>query len=59
VKVAYLRAIGENGTIDFVPILMEIAQSDPFVEPLGPNRFPVRQAATEAIRSIQARTKTQ
>lgn len=54
-----VRAVGEYGTPDLIPVLQEIARSDPYSRPTnnGNRSYDVRNLATKAIQSIQERAK--
>jgi len=56
-----VQAVGKYGTAEMIPMLQEIARSDPNSRLLdnGQRRFDVRDAATKAIQSIQDRAKAQ
>jgi hypothetical protein len=53
--------LGRFGIAEFIPILQDIAHTDPYSRPINEGkdrRFDVREAAVKAIQSIQDRTKT-
>ena len=55
-----VKELGRFGTPEYVPILQEIARSDPHSRPINEGkgiRYDNREAAAEAIQSIQERTK--
>lgn len=60
VRKAIIEAMGEFGTADMIPILQEVAHSDPSLRRLdnGTTFFDVRDAAARAIQSIQRRTNS-
>jgi hypothetical protein len=58
-------ALGTVGTVDDLALLRDLQRNDPLERPTGsdvrmpnekPTFFPVRDAATQAIRDIEART---
>jgi len=60
VRLPTIRALGRFGTAEWIPMLQDIARTDPQSRILanGQRRFDVREAATNAIRSIQERVQT-
>jgi hypothetical protein len=52
-----VETVGKYGTSEMIPILKDIAYSDPYSRPTldGKQRFDVRDAAAKAIQSIQER----
>jgi hypothetical protein len=56
-----VRVVGEFGSPDLIPILEEIARSDPYSRPKNDGqgrRFDIRELASQAIRSIRMRGTT-
>ena len=56
-----VRAVGDFGTPDLIPVLEDIARFDPYSRPKEDTqggRYDLRELAAEAIRSIQSRSKT-
>ena len=60
-RLATVEAVGHFGTPDLIPILQDIARTDPYSRLLenGKRRFDVREEAVKAIQSIQKRAKGQ
>ena len=60
VRLPTISALGRFGTAEWIPMLQDIARTDPQSRILanGQRRFDVREAATNAIRSIQERVQT-
>jgi hypothetical protein len=60
-RLVTVQALDKFGTPDLIPVLQEIARSDPYSRLLdnGQRRFDIREAATKAIQSIQARANSQ
>lgn len=60
VRMATMMAAERFGTADLIPILQDIAESDPYVFPGSkPPAYFVRDEAAKAIRAIQGRAKVQ
>jgi hypothetical protein len=58
-RLSTVNAAGRFATIDLVPVIQDLAHSDPYFLPgTNPPAYFVRDAATKAIRSIQERAKT-
>lgn len=59
VRLVTVQAVREFGTPEMIPLLQEIARSDPYSRRLdnGQQRFSVRDAAAQAIQSIQQRAQ--
>lgn len=59
IRYTTVQAVGRFGDIDMVPILEEIARSDPYSRPIfgGKQRFDIREVAVQSIAAIQGRHK--
>jgi hypothetical protein len=62
VRHVIVRAVGKFGTPELIPVLQDLARSDPYSEPINDGkdqRFEIRELAREAVQSIQERAKAQ
>jgi len=55
-RLSAVMASDTLGTSDLIPVLRDIARSDPYTNPEDTKHFPIREAAANALHSIEQRS---